>query len=336
MTQYSKLQIRAKVLSVISSVKSLQYRNEDTLNSLVQELSEIDDKKAVFDIFIKEYLKLDEDDYNFCACIIKNLVPKDYITEKSIEYIKSQNLSDEYKYKIVRLLRLAGGDYNYSELQSYFENPQEVVDIETKNLLNSAVFNPESMLDFLDFLSAVSSADKSLLLGSLNSDYEGDVLANIVYPILYSDFEDDFILQAIDVLLDSKSSLAIAPFEYLIQVSENQEIVNACKKGLKILKLAGATKEKADEYFHNIIKSSTLSQAFATIPDGTGKQAILLTRKYSDNNMSISAFVISDILGVVDCFGFFNISEDEVNRIIDKFYNSEGKYLVSLNMSNIS
>lgn len=327
MSQFSKLQIRAKVLSVISEVKSLQYRNEEALQNLSKKLNEIDDKETMFDIFLKEYIKLDEDDYIFCSCLIKNTVPASYITEKSLETLKS-SLSDEYKYKIVQLLRVTGGNYNYSELPGYFENPQEVMDLETKRLLDSAVFNPESMLDFLDFVSAVSERDKSLLLKSLNIDYKGDVLANIAYPILYSDFSKEFILQTIDVLCESKSSLAIEPFEYLIEVSEDEEIINACKKGLKILKLAGATKEKAEEYFKHIIKNSVPAQFYVTIPDGSGKQAILITRQHDTGRMSLAAIVISDITGIVDCFGFFNISQEEIIKIIKKFYDSEGQYSV--------
>ena len=325
MSQFSKLQIRAKVLSIITEIKSLKYRNEEVLLGFCERFNEIEDKKAIFDIFIKEYIKLEEDDYIFCSCLLRNIVPIDYITEKSLELLKS-SLSDEYKYKLLQLLRITGGNYNYNELPEYFDNPHEVMDLETKRLLASAVFNPESMLDFLDFVSAVSPQDKSLLLKSLSFDYKGDVLANIVYPVLYSDFEDEFILQAIDILSESKSSLAIDPFEYLIQVSSNEKIVNSCKKGLKMLKLAGASKEKADEYFSNITKTSVPIQCFVTIPDGSGQQAILVTRKHTNGKYMLAAVVISDLKGILDCFGFFNISKEEVIKVIKKFYVSEGQY----------
>ena len=327
MTEMSKLQIRAKVLSVISEIKSLQYRNEEAFQKYLKELDEISDKKAMLDIFLKEYIKLEEDDYPFCACLLKELIPLKDITDKAMDYLKSSAYSDECKYKIVQMLRISGGNYNYSELPEYFDNPDEIMDLETKRLLDSAVFNPESMLDFLDFVSAVSENDRNLLLKSLSLDYNGDELANIVYPVLYSDFSDEFILQAIDILLDSKSSLAIAPFEYLIKVSSNEKIVSACNLGLKKLKLAGASKEKANEYFKNILRNSKPAQCFVTIPDGSGKQALLTTRKQNDN-YSLAAFVISDLSGITDCFGFFNISKNEVLKVINKFCNSEGHYIV--------
>lgn len=329
MTSLSKLQIRAKVLSVIAEIKTTENYNRENLDLFTENLEEIDDKQALFDIFIKEYIKMEEKAYTFSACLLKNLVPVDYINDKALESLKSTTLSDDAKYKLVQLLRIAGGSCNYNDLPAYFENPEEILDMETKKLLENAIFNPEAMLDFLDFTSAVSKRDRSLLLNSLKQDYRGDELANIVYPILYSNFEDDFILEAIDLLGESKSSLALNPFEYLINTSNNEEIVNACKTGLKKLRLAGATAEKAEAYFRNIIKDSKPAEFFTTIPDGNGNQALLTSRLNKTGSYSLAAIVINDTLGVIDCFGFYNISENEIVKVIEKFYKSEGRYNVN-------
>lgn len=328
MPQLSKLQIRAKVLSVISEIKALSQYNEEALAKFIEDLEQIEDKETLFDVFIKEYIKMNEIEYTFSGCLLKSIIPVDYINDKVLESLKSTSLSDEFKYKLVQLLRIVGGDCNYNELPSYFDNPEEVLDIETKKLLESAVFNPEAMLDFLDFVSAVSAKDRSLLLNSLKLDYKGDILANIVYPILYSDFEDSFLLEAIDILSDSKSSLAIEPFNYLIETSDNKDIINACQIGLKKLKLAGATKEKADNYLKNIVKDTTPAEFFTTIPDGNGNQALLISRQNKNGKFLLAAIVTNDNLGIIDCFGFFNISQEELIKVIGKFYQSEGKYKV--------
>ena len=328
MAQYSKLQIRAKILSVISEIKSSKLYGEDLLLSFISQLNDIDDKEFLFDVFFKEFIKLEEQEYLFVSCLLKSLVDKDYISDKVLESLKS-NLSDEAKYKLVQLLRVVGGDYDFGSLPTYFENPEDVLDKETKKLLENAVFNPESMLDFLDFVSAVSARDRKLLLDSLSLDYSGDVLANIIYPILYSDFEDDFVLDVINVLSESKSSLAIAPFEYLINTSQNKDIINACQIGLKKLKLSGASRENANIYFKNIIKDTTPAEFFSTIPDGNGNQALLVSRINTNKKYLLSAFVINDTIGVIDCFGFYNISQEELIKVLGKFYQSEGKYKVS-------
>lgn len=327
MTQLSKLQIRAKVLSVISEIKSTKDYNEELISKFVDDLSQIDNREALFDVFIKEYIKMEENEYSFSSCLLKVLIPKEYISDKVLDSLKS-SLSDDAKYKLVQLLRVVGGDYDYNSLPTYFDNPEDVLDKETKKLLENAVFNPESMLDFLDFVSAVSNRDRKLLLESLSLDYKGDVLANIIYPILYSDFDNSFILDVIQVLSDSKSSLAIAPFNYLLETTDNDEIKAACQIGLKKLKLAGATEEKAEEYFKNIVKDTIPAEFFTTIPDGNGNQALLVSRMNTNKKFLLSAIVVNDILGIVDCFGFFNISQDELVKVLSKFYQSEGKYKV--------
>ena len=75
MAELSKLQIRAKVLSVISEIKSSANYDEDLLKRFIAELSEIDDKNTIFDIFIKEFIKMSENEYMFSGLIIKALVP---------------------------------------------------------------------------------------------------------------------------------------------------------------------------------------------------------------------------------------------------------------------
>lgn len=329
MTELSKLQIRAKVLSVISEIKLLKSYNADILSNFTKELEEITDKKTLLDIFLKEFIKMSENEYVFSGCLLKNLIPVEYVEDKVLENLKLNSLSDDSKYKLVQLLRIMGGNCNFNEIPSYFENPEEVLDLETKKMLENAVYNPESMLDFLDFVSAVSKNDRNILLNSLSQDYKGDVLANIIYPILYSDFDDEFIYDVIEILAESKSSLAIAPFNYIIKTSSNDSLVNACKVGLKKLKIAGASLEKAEEYFKNIIKDTFIAQIYATIPDGNSNQAFLISRVNKQKRFLLSAIVINDIKGIVDCFGFYNISEDELVKIIAKFYQNEGKYKVS-------
>lgn len=326
----SKLQIRAKVLSVVSQIKSLREYNETELKKLISEFEIIDDKNALFDIFVKEFIKMDENECIFASCLLKEIIDIDHMQEKVFEILKLNTYSDEAKYKLVQLLRVAGSNFDYNIIPEYFDNPQEILDTDTKKLLEKAIFNPESMLDFLDFVAAVPAKDRNILLESLKIDYTGDMLANIIYPILYSDFDDAFKLNAISILAESKSSLAIAPFNYLIETSSNEEIISECKTGLKKLKLAGATEEKAQEYFENIIKDTYLSESFTTIPDGQGNQALLISRYNPKNEkVSISAVVTNDLLGIVDCFGFFDISKNEFAKVLGKFYQSEGKYVAN-------
>ena len=222
MAELSKLQIRARVLSVVSRIKTVWEYNEDLLKKLYSELEDIEDRHCVFDVFLKEYIKMNEREFVFAGFLLKELVDVDYIQNSVFELLKSSNYSDEAKYKLVQLLRITECEFDYDSVPEYFENPSDVIDSDTKKLLEKAVFNPEAMLDFLDFVSAVNKNDRNLLLQSLQLDYHGDSLANIVYPILYSDFDDDFKLKASEILIEAKSSLAIETFKYIIETSSHE------------------------------------------------------------------------------------------------------------------
>lgn len=325
----SKLQIRAKVLSVLSEIKSGNNFGVELILRSVSMLSDIEDKNTLLDVFFKEVIKMNDDEVACCACIVKELVHKDIVEEAIFDILKKSSLSDEAKYKLVQLLRIVGASRSINEIPQYFENPQELIDLETEKMLERASFNPETMLDFLDFIYAVSDRDKQLLLTSLKDDYTGDNLANLLYPVLYSDFTDDIKIKVIDILSESKSSLALKPLDYLLSVSENKEILSAVELALKKLKLSGASQEKADKFYSDIVKDFKPYEFYTTIPDGAGNQALLASVLNKENNINFVAVVINDLLGIVDCFGFYNISKDETNRVISKFYKSEGKYKVS-------
>ncbi len=329
MNDLTKLQIRAKVLAVVSEIKSVQEFSEILLDKFCSDLISIDDKNTIFDILLKEYIKMNENECIFISLLIKKLINPDYIEQQVFKILESVNYSDETKYKLIQLLKTAGIQYDFNTLPQYFEKPSEILDSETKKLLESAAYNPESMLDFLDFVSAVDDKDRNLLLDSLKSDYSGDILANIIYPVLLSDFDDNFKIKTAEILGDSKSSLAIEPFQYIIKTSDNTNLIKTCNTGLKKLKLSGATKEKADIYFKNIIKNSSPADFFTTIPDGGANQALLISRITKEKKYIISAVVINDIKGIIDCFGFYNISQAEMVKILAKFYKTEGKYKVS-------
>ena len=331
MQTLSKLQIRAKVLSVLSEIKTLSAYSSEVLSGYVQMLSDIEDKQFLLDIVLKEVVKMNEEEVSFCACLIKELLSKEDVEDAVFNLLKSAMFSDEAKYKFVQVLRIVGFSETFNEIPQYFDNPQEMLDLETEKMMERASFNPETMLDFLDFLFAVSDNDKKILLASLKDDFTGDNLANLISPVLYSDFSDAIKKQVVEILADTKSSIALLPFDYLLSVSDNKEIISAVELAKKKLKFSGASEDKAKEFFNNLLKGFKPYECYTTVPDGAGNQALLVSRLNKDDNINFIAIVVNDELGIVDCFGFYNISKTETQRVIAKFYQSEGKYKVSEN-----
>ena len=96
MSQLSKLQIRAKVLSVISEIRSSASYNEDSLSIFIKELNVIDDKETLLDIFLKEYIKMEENEY----------------IRKVIMGYKLKEKPDERFYETMKMLRNTSNNLN--------------------------------------------------------------------------------------------------------------------------------------------------------------------------------------------------------------------------------
>ena len=73
---------------------------------------------------------------------------------------------------------------------------------------------------------------------------------------------------------------------------------------------------------HPLVINSTPNECFATIPDGLGNQGLLLSRKNPDNSFSLIGVAIHDQQGIVDSFGFQDLNATDVQRFIERFYES--------------
>ena len=316
----NKLQIRAKILPVLSELKSDSALSVESFLQRVAELKEIEDKKAVFDIITKEISDKNEDRYtDIIRAMIIELIPRDLIEEYSMEVLKSTEKSDMIKYQLIQVLKTLGNETDYQTFFEYLDDAETIINYDTEKLLEHAIINPETQIDFLDFLSALPKEDKALLISSLAEDYNGNNLANILNPVLYADFPKDVLLETINILGSTKSSLATDGLEYLREITDDDEIRTACKKNLNLLKLAGASKEKAHNFYESIMADSKPYKCYSCIPDGHYNQGLIFSRRRPDGVLMMFALVVNKIHGIIDSFGFFKLSEAEFNRIAVRF-----------------
>lgn len=316
----NKLQIRAKILPVLSDLKADPRLSYDVFMLKTKELREIEDFDTFFEILCKELSKKNEDKYiDILRAMTIEFIPRELLEQRSMDIIKHSNEPDMLKYQLIQILKTIGNDINYEEFFEYLDDAESIINYDTEKLLEHAVVNPETQIDFLDFLSALQHEDKTLLIDSLAEDYTGNNLANILAPVLYSDFPDNALLKTISILGETKSPLAINALEYLYEITDSDVIRTNCKRSLNILKLAGATKESADNFYKSIMSESTPYKCYTGIPDGHYNQGIIFSRKRKDGSLMMFALVVSKIYGIVDSFGFFNLSEQEFTRIVLRF-----------------
>lgn len=326
----NKLQIRAKLLPILAELRADKALSYDSFMETTKELHEIEDKKTIFDILCKEMSKKIDDKYtDILRAMTLEFVPREMFDELSMEILQSPNETDMLKYQIIQIMKTIGKDVDYQTFFDYLEDADAIINYDTEKLLEHAVVNPETQIDFLDFLAALQTSDKTLLIDSLADDYTGDNLANILAPVLYSDYPEDVLLKSINILGETKSSLAIDGLEFLYEITDNETLKTACKKSLNMLKLAGASKEKADNFYKQIMSDTTPYKCYTGVPDGHYNQGFIFSRKRPDGSLMMFSLVVSKLYGIVDSFGFFNLSEKEFERIALRFSKDEIRFEVS-------
>ncbi len=325
----NKLQIRAKILPVLADLKADSRLNFDVFTQKIQDLHEIDDFDSFFEILCKEMSKKNDDKYtDILRAMTIEFIPQNLLYDKSMQILKSPLEPDMLKYQLIQILKATGKNIDYEEFFEYLQDAESIINYDTEKLLEHAVVNPETQIDFLDFLTALQTDDKTLLIDSLAEDYDGNNLANILSPVLYSDFPENILLKTINILAETKSPLAINPIEFLYEITNSDIVRTACKKSLNILKLAGAKKEFADNFYKKIMADTTPYKCYTCIPDGHYNQGFLFSRKRQDGSLMMFSIVVSKLFGIVDSFGFFNLSEQEFDRIILRFSKDEIRFEV--------
>ena len=191
------------------------------------------------------------------------------LTEKLWNIIKNPITSNQAKIFALDLLRDIDTNWTYEECEQYFDNPDELVETDTKKILDNALADPEVQIDFLDFLSSLSEDDKVTLLRSLGNDYSKDELANMLVPVFLSMSSTPAGKTALEILGNSKSQLAYHALNSALDFVD-KSLIPAVKKNLSVLKLAGIREDNSHEFYKNLLKNSKPYKFCITYPDGHG------------------------------------------------------------------
>lgn len=314
-------EIKAEILNIIDDCK--EENDSRILQQRVVRLDEQEDVLTIEKILFKELLHADTSKERIIRFLLQRYVEKDRLISQLWSVLKNTMTSSEVKIIVLSYLRELETDWKYEDFSDSLGDDIDIVDSDTRKLLDSAIVNPEVQIDFLDFLSSVDSNDRLLLVKSLADDYTADALANILIPVFLSAPESEIGKEALSLLGNSRSQLAYhalnTAYDFL-----NDGMKQLVKKNLNLLKLAGIREDNSKEFYKQLLSDSKPYRCCATYPDGQGNQALIFSRKNTKiGKVQFVAIVINDYTGIRDCFGFNEISEFECDKIIERFYKDE-------------
>ena len=251
--QLNKIQLKAEVLTAITRLQTLQ--DATKVDEILYVLDNQTDKKAVLDTLMRELVKTTEQKAYILCFLLHRLCEKDQLENALWNTLKSPTVSDYVKTVVLNILKDLGNKVDYDNLEEYFESPEDVIDADTKQLLHTAIMNPEAQIDFLDFLYSLSDADAKALVQSLADDYTEDALANILIPVFLHDPSSRSAQIALDELGQSKSQLAL---HALLEAKEyvDEEFLPAIKRNISDLKLSGVREDNTLDFYKEVLSES--------------------------------------------------------------------------------
>ena len=281
----NKIQIKAEILATLTALMT----STQPQASLITDLKNIDDKKTVLEVLIRELVNANEQKAVMICWLLMELIDKDTLNDELWNVIKAPEYNDHVKMIAFNMLKDLGNKIDYEVISGYFEQFNELINRETKQLLETAIMNPEAQIDFMDFLNAISDSDKIILIKSLEEDYAYDALANILIPVFLYYIDTEVGYTALEILGRSKSQLAYHALENAKKYAK-EDLLSRINKALSELKMAGVRVDNTEEFYRNILQESKPYKIYTSFP---------------------------------------SMTEQDFYKIVDKFYNYQEKYEIN-------
>jgi hypothetical protein len=249
------------------------------------------------------------------------------------ELIENPTLSDAAKDIANLVLRHLGDGADPEAYLAYLNDPEGLIQKETERMLSLSGDNPEALVDFMDFLLSLPDEDQLDLLRSLAGDVPPDLLAHLLLPLLATFPSPPVWERALTLLPVPVSGQGVTTLKNLLVALQSPQlkthlgeeaVANLRKLTQKRLnKASGATKAPAAEPAPTLVpwqQRLTPVNAYTTLPDGLGNMPFILCWQWPNQDYAVVSLVLNDVEGITDCFGHFQLSQNEFDRLLALFY----------------
>lgn len=317
--ELTKLQVRAEVLAVIQQLSTLEDTSRESQLKQIKRLKSISNVDYILECLLRELPRASYDHRQLISQMLLEFGTLDKLEKPLWGLIKDPGVTDELKDTANVILRNLGDPSDPDLYLSYLENPQALIEKETERMLKMTSINPEAQIDFLDFFFSLPPIEQVNLINSLKDDYQGEYLSCIFIPALEAKPQEDVYNLLVEALGNTRSKLALDYLENIYTFTNNEQRKKIIKKSINLLKLSGIKLIDEKCSTAKMLKNSTVYKCFASPVDGIGNQGIIISRLQENKDITLFSIVINDMQGIMDCFGFSQITHTDFDRIIQKF-----------------
>jgi hypothetical protein len=330
----SKLFVRSEVLAVIDFMNTMDEPSKLDKIKQFKRLQAINDATTVQTILVKELQRASSTRIiQIISELLMELGNIETLQSPLWAIIQSPQSSDDIKDAANMILRQLGDETDPNLYLEYLDDPAGLINRETERMLEVSTRNPEALIDFIDFIFSLPVDEQCNLIRSLQSDYPAEYLLNIFIPAILALPPYDSLELLLSILGDMRTSRTAVFFkDYQDWFQHDPRLAKAIKKSINSLKIAGLYRDErlaeAREELaqpHPLVLQTKLYQCFATIPDGIGNQGIVISRERDNGDVVMMSVAINDLHGIIDCFGFYELSKADFHKLIEKFHEENTK-----------
>ena len=318
--QLNPFELKSALTKLLSKINSV-----DDIKDCLDDIDMLDaqrEKNLLSKILFKELSHSRKEKIPVICFLLEHFISKDELISGLWELMKNKNLSTDIRVMVLNMLRELDADWSYDNCADYIEDADEILDENTKQMLKTAIINPEIQIDFMDFLSSIKTEDKIILLNSFKNDFEPDAFANILIPVFESEPNSPEGCEALNLLGNTKSQLALNLLERMNKHTTG-DLNKKIRKSLATLKMSGMRADNSKEFYKKVLSNTRPEKFYMTYPDGNGHSAMICSRITEDERVRFVSIVINIETGIKDSFGFFDISKFERDKILEKFLKDE-------------
>ena len=125
----NKIQIKAEILATLTALMT----SNQPQAALITDLKNIEDKKTVLDILIRELVTANEQKAVMICWLLMELIDKETLNDELWNVIKAPEYNDHIKMIAFNMLKDLGNKIDYEVISGYFEQFNELINKETNN-----------------------------------------------------------------------------------------------------------------------------------------------------------------------------------------------------------
>lgn len=325
----SKLQLKAELFKILAPLRNIGALDDNIVKNVIHDIRNIKDVDFEFcsKILIKETDCNNSKASTLFLYAAQNLSPKRFLGF-IIEELKSKDVLDEKKFFLINILSGFGINFTTDEIELYLKNPDETINNETLKFLDSAVINPEVQIDFLDFYYSSDKSDRKEILNTVFGDFNEEKVLNIIIGLMLSVQDEEVILYCLEYLKKVKSPLLKRPLEYL-KISKNLKVSNKANKLYRKMSMQGVFDKKiSKDFYSKIFADFNEPKIYFSYPDGNSNFSIVISRENKKGYFELLFIALNINLGPFSCFGFSNLTKDDYNTILNRFFGESLRILV--------